>query len=297
MKKPLRSWVQIKEKAYFGFFFLCGAAALGVLAGIFILLLCEGWPAVKAVGLKGFFGEGLWRPDGFGGATYALWPAICGTILTTSIALLLGIPLGIGTACYLSFVASESLREWLKPLFELLASVPSVVIGFFGLVVTGPLISSISEKSHGLNALNGGILLALMSLPTIISVSEDVLQSLPRDLWRASLALGATRYRTIVQVMLPAGQAGLFAAIMLGMGRAIGETMTVLMATGNAIHFPASILDSVRTLTATIAMELGEVAFGSDHYHALFVVGAVLFVMTFAVNLAGELVMSLSKAK
>jgi phosphate transport system permease protein len=264
--------------------------ATAVLVGIFALLLKEGWPALRAVGLRQFFAHVLWRPDGYTNQTFGLWPAIEGTFLTTFLALIISVPLGIGTSCYLSFLASQWLREWLKPSFELMATIPSVVIGFIGLVVTGPLIAKLTHRTNGLNALNGSILLALMSLPTIISVSEDALQSISRDVWRGSLALGATRFRTIMSVMIPAARGGIFAAVMLGMGRAVGETMTVLMATGNAGQFPSGLFSSVKTLTATIAIELGEVSFTSTHFHALFVVGAVLFVITFIINLLGELV-------
>ena len=206
----------------------------------------------------------------------------------TIIALVIAIPLGLGTACFMTFLAPHLLREWLKPAFELLASIPSVVIGFLGLVLTGPLIAKIFGLSNGLNVLNGGMLLAIMSLPTIISVSEDALQSVSRDLWRGSLALGASRSRSIVLVMMPAARSGIVAAIMLGMGRAVGETMTVLMAAGNALSFPKSLLMSSRSLTSTIAIELGEVPFGSVHYHSLFVVGAVLFFITFVINIGGQ---------
>ncbi len=264
--------------------------AVVVLVGIFSLLVKEGFPALKTIGFSGFFNGDLWRPDAFGKPTYGLWPAIEGTLVTTAIAMCISIPLGVGTSVYLAYLAGNRTREILKPVFELLASIPSVVIGFLGLVATGPLIAKLTGRSNGLNALNGGILLCLMSLPTIISVSEDALQALPRDFWRGSLALGATRFRTVMKVMIPAAKGGIFAAVMLGMGRAVGETMTVLMATGNVGSFPSGILSSVKTLTATIASELGEVPFGSEHYHALFVVGAALFIFTFIINLAGELV-------
>lgn len=269
--------------------------AVVVLVGIFLLLCIEGFPAIKNLGVSSFFDKVLWRPDAYGKPTYGLWPAIYGTFLTTLVAMCISIPLGVGTAVYLSFIAGRRTKEILKPIFELLASIPSVVIGFLGLVATGPLIAKLFNKNHGLNALNGGILLSIMSLPTIISVAEDSLQALPRDFWRGSLALGATRFRTIMKVMIPAAKGGIFAAVMLGMGRAVGETMTVLMATGNASSFPEGLFSSVKTLTATIASELGEVPFGSDHYHALFVVGAVLFLMTFTINLAGEYFMRAKK--
>lgn len=251
---------------------------------------------MKELGFGEFFSSNLWRPDAYGKPQYGIFPAILSTLLTTAIALAIGIPLGIGTAAYLSFVASSRVREILKPSFELLASIPSVVIGFLGLVLISPFLAKMTGQSNGLNALNGGCLLALMSLPTIISVSEDTLAALPKDLWRGSLALGATRFRSIVRVMIPAAKGGVFASVMLGMGRAVGETMTVLMAAGNSSEFPHGLLSSVKTLTATIAMELGEVPFQSIHYHSLFFIGGVLFVITFFVNLIGELVVGAWKA-
>ena len=285
----------LKERVIRTLFLFAGTVSILILAGICVLLVRNGLPAIRELGFSAFFSRNLWNPSAYGKPSYGLWPAIMGTVLTTSIAMALAIPLGIGTACFMSFLAPNNLREWLKPAFELLASIPSVVVGFLGLVLTGPLIARTFGISNGLNVLNGGVLLAIMSLPTIISVSEDALQSVSRDLWRGSLALGATRFRTIMRVMLPTARSGLIAAILLGMGRAVGETMTVLMAAGNSLTFPTSLLSSARTLTSTIAIELGEVPFGSQHYHSLFVVGAVLFVLTFFVNIIGELVAGVQK--
>jgi phosphate transport system permease protein len=202
--------------------------------------------------------------------------------------MVIALPLGIGVATWLALAAPPRAREWLKPVIELLAAVPSVVVGFIGIVVTGPLLARIFGLPNGLNAVNGAVLLAIMALPTIISLSEDAITAVPKDYLQASLALGADRWQSAVRVVLPAASSGIVAASMLGMGRAIGETMTVLMATGNAVALPGSVFDSVRTLTATIAIELGEVPAGSTHYHMLFTVGLVLFVITFAVNLLSD---------
>jgi phosphate transport system permease protein len=188
----------------------------------------------------------------------------------------------------LAMAAPPRVREVLKPIIELLAAIPSVVVGFVGIIVVAPALASVFGLGHGLNALNGALLLAVMALPTIVSLSEDAITSVPRDYVQASLALGADRWQTLVNVVLPAAGSGIVAACMLGMGRAIGETMTVLMATGNARAFPGSVFDSVRTLTATIAAELGEVPHGSAHYHMLFSVGLVLFVLTFLVNVVAD---------
>jgi phosphate transport system permease protein len=207
-------------------------------------------------------------------------------------AMLLAVPIGLGCAAYLAEVAPSWVREILKPVIEILAGIPSVVLGFLGIVVVGPAIAQIFHLPNGLNAVNGSLLLAIMSLPTIISISEDAISSVPRSYKEASLALGATRWQTLIRVIVPSALSGIIASVMLGMGRAIGETMTVLMATGNALKMPYHFFDAVRTMTATIAIELGEVPFGSNHYHGLFVVGFILFVMTFIVNLVADIVLA-----
>jgi phosphate transport system permease protein len=216
---------------------------------------------------------------------------IVSTLMVTLGALLIAVPIGLACAAYLAEIASPRVREILKPVIEILAGIPSVVMGFLGIVVVNPLIARVFGLPNGLNALNGSILLAIMSLPTIISLSEDAITAVPKTYKEASLALGATRWQTLIRVTIPAALSGIIASIMLGMGRAIGETMTVLMATGNAQAMPHSFLDAVRTMTATIAIELGEVPFGSVHYHALFVIGFVLFVMTFLVNLVSDIIL------
>src|SRR5512136_1922090 len=216
---------------------------------------------------------------------------VVSTLMVTGGALLLAVPIGIAVAAYLSDVAHWRVREVLKPVVEILAGIPSVVVGFLGLVLIGPLLARIFHTGSGLNALNGSLLLAIMALPTIISISEDSLSAVPRAYAEASLALGASRWQTLLRVKLPAGLSGVIAACMLGMGRAIGETMTVLMATGNARAFPHGFLDSVRTMTSGIAIELGEVPYYTTHYYALFAIGLVLFIITFAVNLVADIVL------
>ena len=173
----------------------------------------------------------------------------------------------------------------------MLAGIPSVVIGFLGIVLVGPLIAKVFGLYSGLNALNGSLLLAVMALPTIISISEDALNNVPQAYDQASLALGATKWQTVIRVKIPAALSGIIAACMLGMGRAIGETMTVLMATGCAPAMPESFLESVRTLTSSIAIELGEVAYNTTHYYALFAIGLVLFVVTFMINLISDIIL------
>ncbi|MCK5534280.1 phosphate ABC transporter permease subunit PstC, partial [bacterium] len=206
-------------------------------------------------------------------------------------ALLIAIPLGIGTAAYLTDLAGPRVREIAKPIIEILAGIPSVVIGFLGILLIGPFIARLFGLHNGLNAINGSVLLSIMALPTIISLSEDALKSVPKSYTQASLALGATKWQTLVKIKIPAACSGILAACMLGMGRAIGETMTVLMATGCAPAMPKSFLGSVRTMTSTIAIELGEVPYNTTHYYALFGIGLVLFVITFIVNMISDIIL------
>jgi phosphate transport system permease protein len=216
---------------------------------------------------------------------------VASTILTSVGAMALTIPIGVGAAAYLSEFAAPRVRETLKPALEMLASVPSVVVGFLGVVVVGPWIARVFGLPNGLNALNGSVLLAIMCLPTVISLSEDAFRAVPKDYRQASLALGANPWETLVRVTLPSAAPGILAAVMLGLGRAVGETMTVLMACGNAPAFPTGFLSAVRTMTATIAIELGEVPQGTAHYHALFAVGFALFLLSFAVNAVADWVL------
>jgi phosphate transport system permease protein len=280
-----------KEAAIKAFFFTCGILAILVLAGIFLTLLTTAVPAFREIKLSEFLGNTRWDPTSPEKAEYGLLSMIVSTLMVTAGALLLAVPIGIGVAAYLSDVAHWRVREVLKPVIEILAGIPSVVVGFIGIVLFGPALARLFHTGNGLNALNGSVLLAIMSLPTIISISEDSLNAVPKAYNEASLALGASRWQTLFRVKLPAALSGIIAACMLGMGRAIGETMTVLMATGNARSFPHGFLGSVRTMTANIAIELGEVPYYTTHYYALFVIGLVLFAMTFVVNLIADVVL------
>ncbi len=280
-----------REAAIKAFFFLNGLTAILILAGIFVLLLTSAVPAFREVKLKEFLASALWDPTSPIKPAYGIVSQLASTLLVTGGALLIAVPVGLGVAAYLSDVAHWRAREIIKPVVEILAAIPSVVIGFLGIVLLGPILAKLTGRTNGLNALNGSILLAVMSLPTIISISEDALNAVPSAYGEASLALGGSRWQTLIRVKLPAALSGIIAAVMLGMGRAIGETMTVLMATGNARSFPHGLLDSVRTLTANIAVELGEVPYFTTHYYALFAIGLVLFVMTFAVNMIADVVL------
>ena len=273
------------------FLMVNGVFAVAILGGIFALLVVEALPALRALGLWAFLGSN-WNPTAYGQPSYGILSMVVSTVMVSLGALVIAVPLGVLCAAYIAEVASPAVRELVKPTVEILAGIPSVVVGFLGLVVVGPAIASLFGLPNGLNALNGSLLLAVMSLPTIVSLAEDAISAVPRHHKEGSLALGATRWQTLWRVTIPAALSGITAAVMLGMGRAIGETMTVLMACGNATAMPRGYLDPVRTMTANIAIELGEVPFGSLHYHALFVIGCVLFLMTFAVNLASDVILS-----
>lgn len=282
---------RLKEKLIEKFFLLNGVLAILILGGIFALLFFKAYPAFQELGVIEFFGSTVWNPTSFSKVQYGILSLINSSLMVTLGALLIAIPLGVACAAFLSDIASPKMREILKPAIEILAAIPSVVVGFLGIVLVSPMISRVFGVSHGLTALNGSILLAIMSLPTIISLSEDALRAVPRSYKEASLALGASRWQTLVRVSVPSALSGIIASIMLGMGRAIGETMTVLMATGNAPALTFNFLEAIQTMTATIAIELGEVPYNTTHYYALFVIGLVLFAMTFVVNLISDLIL------
>ena len=264
---------------------VAGFSAIAFVLLIFLFLLREGVPAFFEVPLGTLFGT-RWYPtfDLFG-----TLPLILGSLLVTITAIAIALPLGVATAVFVREVAPNWAREILKPLIEVLAGIPSVVLGFFGMTVLAPGIREGLGMPTGLTAFTGAVLLAYMALPTIISVAEDALDAVPKSYRDASLAMGATHWQTIWRVVVPAGRSGILIAVMLGLGRAIGETMAVMMVTGNAARMPTT-LDSVfrpaRTMTATIAAEMGEVAQGSTHYHVLFGIGIMLFLITFLINLA-----------
>jgi phosphate transport system permease protein len=269
----------------------CGISAVLFLLGILFFVLREGLPfLVGDLDLGQFFLSREWYPDSPANQRFGALAIIMGTVSVTALAMVLAVPLGLGAAIYISEFSSGRTKEVLKVVVELLAAIPSVVWGFIGLMIMNPLIIDVFNVPIGLNVLNGAILLALMSVPIMVSISEDALKGVPDSFREAAEAMGATRWQVTWRVMLPAARSGLLAAALLGVGRAIGETMAVLMATGHAVNIPASLFDSVRTMTATIAAELGETGRGSDHYRVLFVMGALLFLITFLVNLTADLV-------
>jgi len=242
------------------------------------------------ISVSDFFLGKEYLPTATPSPLFGTLPLLLGTLLVSIMAIVLALPLGLGVAIYLSELADERIRKFLKPVIELLAGIPSVVYGFFGLVVLAPLVQKVFHLSVGETAFTGSLILAIMALPTIISVAEDAMRNTPRAMREASLALGATQWQTIYKVVIPYAKSGISAAVVLGIGRAIGETMAVLMVTGNAAVMPTSIFDTVRTIPATIAAELGEAPAGGAHYQALFLLGCVLFVITMIISVAAEMI-------
>jgi phosphate transport system permease protein len=274
------------DKFFSRLFRFTGLLTIALLAGIFFMLVYNSVSFFLNTEPIDFFTGFQWNPGNKG--SYGILPLIASTVLVTLGAMLIAVPLGIFTAAYMSEFSDRRVQRFLKPVIEMLAAIPSVAVGFLGIVVIGPGIAKLFGIQNGLNALNGSILLAIMSLPTIITVAEDAIHAVPASYKEASLGLGADKWETLFRVTLPAALPGLIAAVMLGLGRAIGETMTVLMATGNSLAFPDGYLDSIRTITATIAIEMGEVPYQTTHYYALFAIATVLFVITLVVNLVGE---------
>ncbi len=276
-----------KEGLMTSLWFTCAAFAVVVVFFILIFLLYNGYPAFSTIGLPDFLFGDTWNPTG-NPPLYGIYPLIVDTLLVMALAMLIAIPLGIASAIYISELAHKKVKAVVKPAVELLAGIPSVVFGFFGLVVLTELLRVSFDVPSGECWLAGSILLGIMALPTIISVSEDAISSVPKEFREGSLATGATKWQTISRVVVPAALSGITAAVILGIGRAIGETMAVLMVTGNAAVIPSpiwNILSPVRTLTATLGIEMGEVAVGSLHYSALFGIAVVLLIITLVINL------------
>ena len=244
------------------------------------------------ISFKEFFLGREWYPTAIPAAQFGVLPLILGTLWVTLLAILIALPIGLITAIYMAEVASERVRRIFKPVIELLAGIPSVVYGFFGLVVLVPAIQQLFRLPVGETALAGSIILAIMALPTIITVSEDAIRATPVSMKEASLALGASHWQSVQYVVLPYAKSGIMAAFILGVGRAVGETMAVLMVTGNAAVMPHSFLEPVRTIPATIAAELGEAPFGGMHFKALFALGIILFIITFVFNSLVEMIKS-----
>lgn len=298
--RPVRPlWAVIGEKCLELVIRVSGVSAILFVLAIFFFVFREAAPILFGGTFK--LGEFLtsiqWYPTSAVNVRYGTLALTVGTFAVTALAMLIAVPFGLGAAIFLSEFCSPKLKETLKIVIELLAAIPSVVWGFIGLTVMSRLLVRYLGAPVGVNVLNGALILALMSVPIIVSIGEDALRAVPDSYREAGLAMGATRWQLLRRVLLPGAKTGLLAAVLLGVGRAVGETMAVLMATGHAVNIPSGPLDPVRTLTANIAAELGEAPVGSDHYRVLFVTGLLLFIITFAVNLTADFVIRGIKRK
>lgn len=289
MKKAERKITAPKEWAYY---VVAGTATLTVasLCGIFIFLAMIGLRIFGEIPFSEFLFGTHWNPTSFDTPLWGTGSLFLGTLIVSMIALAVAAPLGLSMAIYLSEIASRRMREMLKPLIEMIASIPSVVLGLLGLLFVAPLIARTFDLSNGLNALTAAILVAVAALPTIASICEDALSSVSRRYRDASYALGASKWITIKKIVVPAAGSGILAAVLLGFGRIIGETMIVLMVAGNSLALPHSLFDPIRPMTANIAIEIKEVVTGSLHYEALFAIGLLLFAYTFLINIIADIV-------
>ncbi|MBW1717535.1 MAG: phosphate ABC transporter permease subunit PstC [Deltaproteobacteria bacterium] len=275
------------ERAIHILFFCIALASITTLGLIIVFLFMEGLPIFAKVSVNDFIFGRYWYPTDEP-PDFGIFALVMASLGVTAVASAISIPLGVLTALYLAEVASVRVREWVKPIVELMAALPSVVIGFFGMVIVAPFLQDAFGIATGLNLLNAGLMLAFMSIPTICSISEDAIFGVQVELKEASFALGATHWETIVRVVLPTSISGISTAIILGMSRAIGETMVVLMVAGGATLIPSSLFDPVRPMPASIAAEMAEAPFRGDHYYALFATGIVLFILTLLFNLVAD---------
>ena len=293
--RPLTPRLSPGEQGARFFFLLCAGLALGLMLLIMLFLFRSG-AGIFMAGEEGpglSFGDFLlnsaWYPT-YENPDFGILALMAGSLSVTLLAAFIAVPLGLGLAVYLACLAGPRLKEWVKPAVELLAAIPSVVLGFVGMVLIAPFMQNVLDLPTGLNLMNAGLLLALMATPTVASLGEDAIAAVPGEMREASYALGATTWESIWQVILPAARSGLTTAVILGLGRALGETMVVLMVAGGSAQIPHSLFDSVRPLTSTLAAEMAETPIGSRHYHALFAIGVVLFLMTLAFNLVAYFV-------
>jgi len=296
LEKSLRRRWRLGEKFIEGWILLAGLLAIVVLLGIVTLLLKEGLPIFFHTPPWEFFFGTKWYPVS-DPPTFGIMPFFISTLMITAVATAIAVPVGIGCAAYLAELAPAKVRETVKPIIEMLAGIPSVMMGLIGLMLLSPLVQSLFNLPTGLTGLTAGIMLSLMSLPIIVSVSEDALRAVPDEFREASYALGATKWETIRHVCIPAAISGIAAAVMLGVGRAIGETMTVLMIAGGALAVPHSPTEPMMSMTAAIASGIGNAVRGGLQYQALFAIGLILFVMTLAVNLIADRVLARQKRK
>jgi phosphate transport system permease protein len=285
---------RIKEFIIEKLIFLSGITSIVFVLLIFIFLLKEGASLFRTIGLFEFITGKFWYPIS-DPPKLGILPMILGSVLVTFGAIIIAVPIGIASAFYIADVASPKIRDLLKTCIEILSAIPSVVLGFIGMVTLVPFIKFLFKIPTGLTAISGSIMLAFMALPTIISISEDAINAVPRQYKEGAIALGATHWQTLYKVVLFGAMPGIIAASMLGIGRVVGETMAVMMITGNAAVMPHTFLQPIRTLTATIAAEMGETVMGSEHYYALFAIGIALFVISFAINVTADLFLNKGK--
>ncbi len=281
--------LRFKETLYKWIFTILAFASLFFLVGIVLVLVKEGLPIFQKVNFFKFIFGRFWYPT-YNPAEFGILPLILASVWVTLGAVVVCVPLGVGTALYLNELAGLRQKAILKPIIELLASIPSVVFGFFGMVILTPFLQKTFHLPTGLTALNASIILGVMATPTVCSIAEDALNYVPNAFREASFAVGATRWQTLTQVIIPAAGSGISTAIILGMSRAIGETMTVLMVAGGSAVIPHTFLEPVRPMTAAIAAEMGEAPMGGSHYHALFAIALILFVITFVFNIIAEII-------
>lgn len=281
--------VRVKEKLYKWLFATLAFASLVFLVGIVIVLFKEALPILKKVKVLEFLFGKFWYPT-YDPPEFGIFPLILASLWVSVGAMIVCIPLGVGSAVYLNEMASQRQKAVLKPLVEILASIPSIVYGFFGMAVLAPFLQNLFHLPIGLCAFTASLTLGIMATPTVCSLAEDALNYVPKSFREASFAVGANRWQTLVKVVIPAAGSGISTAIILGMSRAIGETMTVLMVAGGAAVIPKSFFDPVRPMTAAIAAEMGEAPIGSDHFHALFAIALILFLITFVFNVIAEVI-------
>lgn len=278
-----------KEKIIRWIFTVLAFSSLFFLVGITLTLFSSGLPAFREVGLFEFILGKEWYPT-YNPPDFGILPLILASLMVTIGAVLVCVPLGVGSALFINELANHRQKAILKPIIEILASVPSIVYGFFGMVIVAPYLQRVLNIPVGQTAFTGSLMLGIMATPTVCSISEDALSFVPNSFREASLALGGNRWQTLTKVIIPAAGSGISTGIILGMSRAVGETMTVLMVTGGAAVIPTSFFKPVRPMTSTIAAEMGETVVGSTHYHALFAIGLILFLFTLAFNIIAEII-------
>ena len=285
-----------KEKVIEKILFVFALSSILFLAGIVFVLFMEGLPIFEKVGILEFITGKIWYPT-FDPPDFGILPLILASLIVTFGAMVLAAPLGVSSAIFISYILPKKYRKIVKPAVEMLAGVPSVIYGLFGMKILAPFLSDVFDLPTGLTGLNAIIMLGIMALPTVVSLSEDAITSVPTKFRDASLALGSTRWEMLGKVVLPTASSGIVTAVILGMGRAIGETMTVLMVAGGAPVIPKSIFKPLRPMTATIAAEMGEAPVGSEHYQALFGIAIVLFIITLAFNIIADIASQRFKEK